>query len=185
MNMTTLTTAAAKTEAIEKSSIDAKIDAKDDKDEPRELRVKPIKSGTVIDHIAGGQALNVLKILGIAGTTDATVSVVMNVESSKLGKKDIVKVEDRELLEDEVNRIALIAPAASINIIRDYMVIDKHIVDLPSEIVGVVRCQNPNCISNTTEPIKSRMLVKAKNPVLLRCIFCEQPLTDRIAEYLI
>jgi len=96
-----------------------------------------------------------------------------------------VKVEDRELLEDEVNKIALIAPAASINIIRDYLVIDKHIVDLPSEIVGVVRCQNPNCISNTTEPIKSRMLVKAKNPVLLRCIFCEQPLTDRIAEYLI
>lgn len=185
MNMTTLTAATTKNAENKKSSIEARIDAKDEKDEPRELRVKPIKNGTVIDHIAGGQALNVLKILGISGTTDATVSVVMNVESSKLGKKDIVKVEDRELLEDEVNKIALIAPAASINIIRDYTVIDKHIVDLPNEIVGVVRCQNPNCISNTTEPIKSRMLVKAKNPVLLRCIFCEQPLTDRIAEYLI
>ena len=109
----------------------------------------------------------------------------MNVDSRKLGKKDIVKVEDRELLEEEVNRIALIAPAASINIIRDYEVIEKRPVDLPDEIVGVVRCQNPNCISNTQEPIKSRMLVKAKNPVLLRCLYCEQPLTDRIAEYLI
>ncbi|HSD57618.1 MAG TPA: aspartate carbamoyltransferase regulatory subunit [Methanotrichaceae archaeon] len=150
-----------------------------------ELRVKPIKNGTVIDHIAGGQALNVLKILGISGTTDATVSVVMNVESKKLGKKDIVKVEDRELKEEEVNRIALIAPAATINIIRDYSVVEKRTVDLPDEIVGVVRCQNPSCISNSSEPIKSRMLVKAKNPVLLRCIYCEQPLTERIADYLI
>lgn len=155
------------------------------REEPRELRVKPIRNGTVIDHIAGGQALNVLKILGISGTTDATVSVVMNVESGKLGKKDIVKVEDRELKEEEVNRIALIAPAATINIIRDYEVVEKRLVDLPDEIVGVVRCQNPSCISNTSEPIKSRMLVKAKNPVLLRCIYCEQPLTDKIADYLI
>jgi aspartate carbamoyltransferase regulatory subunit len=150
-----------------------------------ELRVKPIKNGTVIDHIAGGQALNVLKILGISGTTDATVSVVMNVESKKLGRKDIVKVEDRELKEEEVNKIALIAPAATINIIRDYSVVEKRTVDLPDEIVGVVRCQNPSCISNSSEPIKSRMLVKAKNPVLLRCIYCEQPLTERIADYLI
>jgi aspartate carbamoyltransferase regulatory subunit len=150
-----------------------------------ELRVKPIKNGTVIDHIAGGQALNVLKILGISGTTDATVSVVMNVESKKLGRKDIVKVEDRELKEEEVNKIALIAPAATINIIRGYSVVEKRTVDLPDEIVGVVRCQNPSCISNSSEPIKSRMLVKARNPVLLRCIYCEQPLTERIADYLI
>ena len=150
-----------------------------------ELKVKPITNGTVIDHIAGGQALNVLKILGISGTTDATLSVVMNVGSEKLGRKDIVKVEDRELKEEEVNRIALIAPAATINIIRDYKVIEKHHVDLPDEIVGVVRCQNPSCISNTSEPIKSRMQVKTKNPVLLRCIYCEQPLTERIADYLI
>lgn len=150
-----------------------------------ELRVKPIRNGTVIDHIAGGQALNVLKILGISGTSDATVSVVMNVESGKLGKKDIVKVEDRELKEEEVNRIALIAPDATINIIRDFLVIEKHHVDLPDQIMGVVRCQNPNCISNTEEPIKSRITVKAKNPVLLRCVYCEQPITEKIAEYLI
>ena len=150
-----------------------------------ELKVRPIKNGTVIDHIAAGQALNVLKILGISGTADATLSVVMNVGSDKLGKKDIVKVEDRELMEEEVDRIALIAPAATINIIRDYKVVEKYLVDLPDEIVGVVRCQNPSCISNTTEPIRSRMLVKAKNPVLLRCVYCEQPITERIADYLI
>ena len=104
-----------------------------------ELRVKPICNGTVIDHIAAGQALNVLKILGITSKAGATVSVVMNVGSDKLGKKDIVKVENRELKEEEVGRIALIAPDASINIIRDYKVIEKHQVDLPDQIVGVVR----------------------------------------------
>jgi aspartate carbamoyltransferase regulatory subunit len=150
-----------------------------------ELKVRPIKNGTVIDHIAAGQALNVLKILEIYGTSDAVVSVVMNVGSRKLEKKDIVKVENRELREEEVNRIALIAPAATINIIRNYKVMEKSKVDLPNEIIGVVRCQNPSCISNTSEPIKSRMVVKAKNPVLLRCIYCEQPLTERIVDYLI
>lgn len=150
-----------------------------------ELKVRPIKSGTVIDHIEGGQALNVLKILGISGTTDATVSVIMNVASEKLGKKDIVKVEDRELKETEVDRIALIAPDATINIIRDHKVVEKHVVELPDLIIGVVRCQNPSCISNSSEPIKSRMLVKVKNPVVLRCVYCEQPLNEKIADYLI
>jgi aspartate carbamoyltransferase regulatory subunit len=151
----------------------------------KELRVKPIRNGTVIDHIAAGQALNVLKILGISGTTDSTVSVVMNVESKKLGRKDIVKVEERELMEEEVDKIALIAPSATINIVRDFQVVDKFEVDLPDLIVGVVRCQNPSCISNTEEPIKSRMLVKGKNPVVLRCVYCELPLTERIADFLI
>jgi aspartate carbamoyltransferase regulatory subunit len=150
-----------------------------------ELKVRPITNGTVIDHIAGGQALNVLKILGISGTTDATVSVLMNVKSKKLGKKDIVKVEDRELKDEEVDRIALIAPDATINIIRDFNVVEKRSVDLPNEVVGVIRCQNPSCISNTSEPIKSRMLIKAKKPVVLRCVYCEQPIRERIADYLI
>jgi len=65
------------------------------------------------------------------------------------------------------------------------LVIEKHHVNLPDQIMGVVRCQNPNCISNTEEPIKSRITVKAKNPVLLRCVYCEQPITEKIAEYLI
>ncbi|NYT02765.1 MAG: aspartate carbamoyltransferase regulatory subunit [Methanosarcinales archaeon] len=151
----------------------------------KELKVKPIKNGTVIDHIAGGQALNVLKILGIGADADVSLSLLMNVDSKKLGKKDIVKVEDRELKEGEVNKIALIAPGATINIVRDYEVVDKYEVDLPDMIIGVIRCQNPSCISNTQEPIKSRVLVKGKNPVVLRCVYCEQPITENIADYLI
>ena len=150
----------------------------------REMRVRPIKRGTVIDHIRGGQALNVLKILGIYGTTEAVVSVAMNVPSKVLGFKDIVKVEDRELEEKEVDRIALIAPDATINIIRDYEVIEKHRVVLPERIDGLVRCNNPNCISNTNEPVISKFMVN-KKPVELRCVYCEHVISEGIAEHLI
>ena len=149
------------------------------------LRVTPIGNGTVIDHIPPGQALNVLKILGIDRTTEATISVLMNVSSRRSGKKDIVKVEDRELKEEEVNKISLIAPGATINIIRDRRVVEKYTVDMPDLIVGVVRCPNPSCISNTSEPIKYQILVKSKNPVVLRCVYCEQAIAEKIADYLI
>ncbi|MDD3021937.1 MAG: aspartate carbamoyltransferase regulatory subunit [Alphaproteobacteria bacterium] len=149
------------------------------------LRVTPLENGTVIDHIPAGQALNVLKILGIYKTTDVTISLLMNVSSRRSGKKDIFKVENRELKEDEVNKIALIAPGATINIIRNCEVVEKYCVDMPDMISGVMRCPNPNCISNTDEPIKSQFLVKSKNPVVLRCLYCEQPIFENIADYLI
>ena len=149
------------------------------------LRVTPIGNGTVIDHIPAGQALNVLKILGIDRTTQSTISVLMNVASRRSGRKDIVKVEDRELREEEVNRISLIASGATINIIRDRKVVEKRTVDMPDLILGVLRCPNPSCISNTNEPIRSQLLVKSKNPVVLRCVYCEQTITEKIADYLI
>ena len=149
------------------------------------LRVTPIGNGTVIDHIPAGQALNVLKILGIDRTTQATISLLMNVSSRRSGRKDIVKVEDRELKEEEVNKISLIGPGATINIIRDRRVVDKYTVDMPDLIVGVLRCPNPSCISNTNEPINSQFIVKSKNPVILRCVYCEQAIAENIADYLI
>lgn len=150
----------------------------------KEMRVRRIEHGTVIDHITAGQALNVLRILGVSGTTTAVVSVAMNVPSGAIGSKDIVKVEDRELKEEEVDRISLIAPNATINIIRDFEVIEKYRVDLPEKLVGVVKCANPNCISNTNEPVISRFIVN-KKPVELRCIYCDHVISEGIAEHLI
>lgn len=150
----------------------------------KELRVRPIKHGTVIDHITAGNALNVLKILGISGTTSAVVSVAMNVPSRAMGSKDIVKIEDRELKEEEVDRISLIAPNASINIIRDFEVVEKYKVSLPEHIEGVMKCDNPNCISNTSEPVISKFIVN-KKPVELRCIYCDHVISVDIAEHLI
>ncbi|MBU4077690.1 MAG: aspartate carbamoyltransferase regulatory subunit [Euryarchaeota archaeon] len=150
----------------------------------KEMRVRRIEHGTVIDHITGGQALNVLRILGVSGTSSAVVSVAMNVPSGTIGSKDIVKVEDRELKEEEVDRISLIAPNATINIIRDFEVIEKYRVDLPERLDGVVKCSNPNCISNTKEPVISKFLVN-KKPLELRCIYCDHVISDSIAEHLI
>jgi aspartate carbamoyltransferase regulatory subunit len=150
----------------------------------KEMRVRRIEHGTVIDHITAGQALNVLRILGVSGTTSAVVSVAMNVPSGAIGSKDIVKVEDRELKEEEVDRISLIAPNATINIIRDFEVFEKYRVDLPDKLIGVLKCSNPNCISNTNEPVISRFTVN-KKPVELRCIYCDHVISEGIAEHLI
>ena len=124
----------------------------------KELKVTPIKDGTVIDHITPGHALKVLHVLKIPETTSSVVSILMNVNGKK-GKKDIVKIENRELDPKELDKIALIAPKATINIIRDYDVVKKHIVELPNEVVGLTKCSNPTCISNAREPVESRFHV--------------------------
>ena len=116
------------------------------------LLVRRIKNGTVIDHIAGGEALNVVKILGITGTTQEALSIATNVPSRNMGRKDIVKLSNRELSKEEVDRIALISPSATINIIRNFKVCEKKGVEIPTLIEGLVRCPNPGCISNTMNP---------------------------------
>jgi len=148
----------------------------------KELKIPLIKDGTVIDHITAGNAIKVLHILGIPKGTFSVVSVAMNV-NSKMGKKDIVKVENRELASQEVDKIALIAPKATINIIRDYKVAKKHKVELPDEVVGLLRCSNPTCVSNAKEPIKSRFKVVCKDPPKIKCYYCErepEDISDRI-----
>ncbi len=138
-----------------------------------ELRIRKIRDGTVIDHITAGYALSVLRILGITGREGFVVSIAMNVPSKKLGKKDIVKVEGRELKAEEVNKIALIAPRATINIIKDYAVVKKIRVNLPEEIEDIVKCRNPTCITNSPrEPIKPKFKVISREPVKLRCMYC-------------
>jgi aspartate carbamoyltransferase regulatory subunit len=149
----------------------------------KELKIQPIKDGTVIDHITAGNAVKVLHIMGIPRSSSSTVSVAMNVKS-KMGKKDIVKVEDRELDPQEVDKIALIAPKATINIIRNYEVAEKYRVNLPDEIHGILKCSNPTCISNFNEPVKSRFLVMSRDPLRIKCYYCERE-PDDISERII
>jgi aspartate carbamoyltransferase regulatory subunit len=149
-------------------------------DEP-ELRVSKIRDGTVIDHVTAGQALKVLAILGIDGSAGEEVSVGMNVPSRKLGRKDVVKVEGRELSQAEVDVIALIAPAATINIIREYEVIEKHRVARPETVEGVIECPNANCITAGDEPVDSEFEVLDEG---VRCDYCGTILRDEIAEHI-
>jgi aspartate carbamoyltransferase regulatory subunit len=136
------------------------------------LLVSKIRDGTVIDHITGGHALDVVKILGITGRTNGIVLIAMHVASKQLGTKDVVKVEGRELEPEEVDKIALLAPHASINIIRDYRVAEKKRVKLPRVIQGTVKCGNPACISNSNEPVQARFYVKSQEPLMIRCHYC-------------
>jgi len=148
----------------------------------KELKIPLIKNGSVIDHITSGNAVKVLHILGIPRGTSSVVSVAMNV-NSKMGKKDIVKVENRELDPQEVDKIALIAPKATINIIRNYKVAKKHKVELPDEVIGLLSCSNPTCVSNAREPVKSRFIVVCKDPPKIKCFYCErepEDIADRI-----
>ena len=146
------------------------------------LLISPIRDGTVIDHINGGEALNVLKIIGITGATTESISVATNVKSSKMGRKDIVKIENRELRKEEVDRIALIAPHATISIIRNFDVYEKKGVDIPALLIGVVRCPNPGCISNTNEPVPSKFEVLQKG---LHCLYCEWMITKDITNHIL
>jgi aspartate carbamoyltransferase regulatory subunit len=148
---------------------------------PKELKVKPIKNGTVIDHITANKALNVLKILGLP-SKDASVTIAMNVKSSQMGAKDIVKIEGRELQSREVDKIALIAPNATINIVREYEIVGKGKVKLSDKVKGILICPNPNCITNTPEPVKTKFQVIEKNPIVLRCYFCERNMNNRDIE---
>ena len=148
---------------------------------PKELKVKPIKNGTVIDHISANKALKVLKILGLP-SPETNVTLTMNVESIQMGSKDIVKIEGRELASREVDEIALIAPHATINIIRDYEIVGKGKVNLLNEINNILICSNPNCITNTDEPVDTRFTVLTKDPLILRCYYCERILDQNDVE---
>ncbi|MDR3282609.1 MAG: aspartate carbamoyltransferase regulatory subunit [Candidatus Methanoplasma sp.] len=145
-----------------------------------ETKIPPIRNGTVIDHIANGQSLNVLKILGVnESNIDSVISIGMHVKSSKgNGWKDMIKVEDRELHPNEVDKIALIAPDATIAIIRDYYIAEKFKVKLEDHIVGLAKCSNPNCITNRGEPVVPEFDVESRNPPRLRCAYCDRTLTN-------
>jgi len=147
----------------------------------RELRISKIENGTVIDHVPGGKSLHVLAILGIDGDGGETVSIGMNVESDTLGKKDVVKVEDRELSQAEVDVLSLIAPEATINIIRGFDVVDKHRLERPTEVAGVLECPNHDCITSDDEPIETRFEVLDDG---VRCAYCETIVREDIAEHI-
>ena len=136
-------------------------------------RVTAIKNGTVIDHIPAGSALSVLRMLGISDDRASPISLVMNVPSSRHGRKDIIKVEDRELTQHELDRLALVAPDASVAIIRAYSVAEKLDINLTDEVVNVARCTFSNCITeNPREPLPHRLIVTKRDPLELRCRYC-------------
>lgn len=136
----------------------------------KELAVAALRGGTVIDHIPTDALFRAVRILGIERLGSA-VTVGNNLASKALGRKGIIKVADVEFAPEELSRIALIAPSAVVNIIRDYEVVEKHRITLPDKVAGIVRCGNPKCITNH-EPMATRFSVVSRDPVTLRCDYC-------------
>ncbi|HBL77824.1 MAG: aspartate carbamoyltransferase regulatory subunit [Bacteroidetes bacterium GWF2_42_66] len=136
------------------------------------LKVSAIQNGTVIDHIPSENLFKVITILGLDKVNNQ-ITFGANFESQKLGNKAIIKISDKFFEDDEINKIALIAPHAKLNIIRDYEVAEKRIVEVPEEVNGIMRCFNPKCISNF-EPMVTRFKVVSKAPIGLKCRYCEK-----------
>lgn len=143
------------------------------------LTISKIKEGTVIDHINSGKAVLVLRIIGIGPRTTEPVSMAMNVPSKEMGRKDIVKVEGKFISEEELNRIALIAPKATINLVRGFEIQKKFRVNLPKKVEGILTCPNRNCITNSNEPITRRFHVFLEgDQVIARCHYCNRKIVD-------
>ncbi len=136
------------------------------------LKVSAIKEGTVIDHIPAKNLFKVINILGLDKIHNQ-ITFGTNLDSGKLGAKAIVKVSNVFFEDIEINKIALIAPHAKLNIIRDYEVVEKKIVETPDRITGIARCVNPKCITNH-EKITSYFKVISKAPIKLKCKYCEK-----------
>lgn len=144
--------------------------------EQSELMVRRIKEGTVIDHIDEGKGLQVLDALRIDGKDGSLITIALNVPSGKFKKKDIIKVENKFLKDDDTNKLAVIVPNATINIIRNYKLVEKRRVALPNEVDRIFRCSNPDCITNSTEHIESIMDVMDKEGRVLKCRYCSRVL---------
>ena len=138
----------------------------------RELQVAALENGTAIDHIPPSQLFKVAKLLGLENM-DNTITIGNNFQSKKMGCKGVIKISNKFFEEDEINRIALIVPKVILNIIRDYEVVEKKTVTLPDELVGLVKCNNPKCITNN-EPMPSRFEVIDKEKGTIKCRYCER-----------
>jgi len=136
------------------------------------LKVSAINNGTVIDHIPSENLFKVISILGLQ-KVKTQITFGANFESEKLGSKAIIKLSDVFFEDDEINKISLIARNAKLNIIRDYEVVEKRVVVVPDEIIGIVKCFNPKCITNNEE-ITTHFNVISKDPLDLKCKYCEK-----------
>ena len=142
----------------------------------KQLSVNAIREGTVIDHIPAPVLFKVVSILGL-DKLDNMVTFGNNLGSKKLDKKGIIKLSDIFFKDKDINKIALVAPCAKLNIIRNYEVVEKKVVVIPDEIVGIVTCVNPKCITNSEE-VTTRFNVVSKSEIKLKCHYCEK-ITDR------
>ena len=137
-----------------------------------ELQVAALKNGTVIDHIPSEKLFDVVSLLGLQQMSN-NITIGFNLKSEKLGNKGIIKIADKFFCDEEINRIAVVAPNVKLNIIRNYEVVEKRRVVLPDELQGIVKCGNLKCITNN-EPMPTFFHAIDKEKCVLKCHYCEK-----------
>ena len=137
-----------------------------------QLQVNAIDEGTVIDHIPSENLFKVISILDLDKTKNM-ITFGTNLNSRKMGTKSIIKISHKFFANDDINKISLIAPHAKLNIIKDYIVVEKKSVEVPDEVIGIVKCINPKCITNN-ETVTTSFKVTNKEPITLKCKYCEK-----------
>lgn len=138
----------------------------------KELQVAAIKNGTVIDHIPAAKTYQVVRLLKLE-TLHEPVTIGYNLPSSKLGRKGIIKISDKYFTDEEINRLSVVAPNIVLNTIRDYEVVEKRRVETPDELKGIIKCNNPKCITNN-EPMKTWFNVIDKEHGIVKCHYCDK-----------
>ncbi|MDR1919934.1 MAG: aspartate carbamoyltransferase regulatory subunit [Tannerellaceae bacterium] len=140
--------------------------------EKRKLQVAALENGTAIDHIPPEQLFKVAYLLELEKDTN-TITIGNNFSSKKMGRKGVIKIANKFFKENEINRIALVAPSVILNEIRDFVVDKKYAVSLPDELTGLVKCNNPKCITNN-EPMDTHFSVIDKEKGTIKCRYCER-----------
>lgn len=137
----------------------------------KERLVAAIKNGTVIDHIPAAKTYLVASILDLENV-NKPLTIGNNYASNKVGKKGIIKVTDKYFTDEEISRLSVVAPNIVLNIIKNYEVVEKKTVVTPDELKGIVKCNNPNCITNN-EPMETIFNVVDKENKIVKCHYCD------------
>lgn len=141
-----------------------------------DIRLTPLKNGTVLDHLPAGSALRIIEILGM-GSSENAVTIAINTESESRGKKDLVFIEGKELSEEEIYKIGLIAAGATLNFIQDSEVKKKEKIEMPDHADGLIKCMNPKCITSI-EGLPTKFSI-SRNPLKAKCKYCEKEMNEQ------
>jgi len=147
------------------------------------MRVQPIRNGTVIDHIKAGRGRKILDALELIDK-GTTITLLMHVPSKKNTSKDVIKIEDRELSESESQKLALLSPGAHVNIIRNFVVAEKNVAELPESISDMALCSNVNCISNNERGSKTNFNITSDESLNIQCIYCGRKIAEDNIEFI-
>ena len=139
----------------------------------KELVVSALENGTVLDHIPAKNVYKALDILNLKGIENQ-ITIGINLVSKVHGEKGIIKIADKFFEDEELNKLALIAPNATVNVIRGFKVVEKKTLETPAEVIGIAKCRNPKCVTNH-QPIKTRFAtIQNGDEISLKCHYCEK-----------